>query len=145
MIDAYTKAFLERLWSLRHVNNLNMGKLGIVIVTGLYPPPNNQLRQRIKRKILKPIFSSKLAVEQVAKGIERELRMERMEHIGTVKIRGNVPCLTCGQGSTCEMSGVTILYGIGTKASSKLCIGVEDQERVWEEIIRLGKVLGERL
>ncbi|MHA2168102.1 MAG: flavodoxin family protein, partial [Candidatus Hodarchaeales archaeon] len=30
MIDAYTKAFLERLWSMRHVNNLNRGKLGVV-------------------------------------------------------------------------------------------------------------------
>jgi len=34
-IDGFTKAFLERLWSLRHVRNLVKGKLAVTIVTGL--------------------------------------------------------------------------------------------------------------
>jgi hypothetical protein len=84
-------------------------------------------------------------VTQVAKAIERELRMERMEHVGTVKIKGNVPCLICGQGSTCKMSGVPILFGKGTKASSELCIDVENQTETWKKITGLGKILGERL
>jgi multimeric flavodoxin WrbA len=145
MIDAYTKAFLERLWSMRHVNNLNRGKLGVVVVNGLFPDSNRQKRRSILLRLFKHIYRKKIAVDQVATAIERELRMERMEHIGTVKIKGNVPCLTCGQGSTCEMSGVPILFGRGTKASSELCVGVEDQVVVWREIIRLGKLLGERL
>ncbi|MCK4847460.1 MAG: flavodoxin family protein [Candidatus Heimdallarchaeota archaeon] len=145
MIDAYTKAFLERLWSMRHVNSLNRGKLGVIIVNGLFPYSNNQWRRKVLLRVLKPIYSRNLGVDQVANNIERELRMERMDHIGTVKIRGNVPCLTCGQGSTCKMSGVPVLFGSGTKASSKLCINVENQIDTWREITRLGKLLGARL
>ncbi|MHA1207206.1 MAG: flavodoxin family protein, partial [Candidatus Hodarchaeales archaeon] len=62
-----------------------------------------------------------------------------------VKIKGNVPCLICGQGSTCKMSGVPILFGKGTKASSGLCIDVENQTETWKKITGLGKILGERL
>ncbi len=145
MIDAYTKAFLERLWSMRHVNNLNRGKLGIIIVNGLFPVPNNRKRRKLFLKFLKPLYPRKVPIIQVAKNIERQLRMERMEHVGTVLIKGNVPCLTCGQGSTCEMSGVPMIFGRGTKASSELCIDVENQAEVWREITRLGKLLGERL
>ncbi len=145
MIDAYTKAFLERLWSMRHVNNLNRGKLGVIIVNGLFPDSYNQRRRKFWVKYLKSFYTPKLPVTQVAQAIERELRMERMEHVGTVLIKGNVPCLTCGQGSTCEMSGVPMIHGKGTKASSELCIGVENQTEVWQEITRIGKLLCERL
>lgn len=31
MLDAFTKAFLERLWSMRHVENLNQGKIAYVL------------------------------------------------------------------------------------------------------------------
>ncbi|MHA1444321.1 MAG: flavodoxin family protein [Candidatus Hodarchaeales archaeon] len=145
MIDAYTKAFLERLWSMRHVNNLNRGKLGVIIVNGLFPYPNHQWHRKVLLKFLKPIYTRNLPVTQVAKAIERELRMERMEHVGTVKIKGNIPCLICGQGSTCKMSGVPILFGKGTKASSELCVDVENQTETWKKITGLGKILGERL
>jgi multimeric flavodoxin WrbA len=145
MIDAHTKAFLERLWSMRHINNLNRGKLAVVIVNGLFPVTNHQKRRNILLRMLKPAYNRKLRIHQVATAIERVLRMERMEHIGTVKIKGNVPCLTCGHGSTCEMSGVPSIFGRGTEASSDLCVGVENQPQVWKEINKLGKLLGSRL
>ncbi|MHA1977846.1 MAG: flavodoxin family protein [Candidatus Hodarchaeales archaeon] len=145
MIDARTKAFLERLWSMRHVNNLNRGKLVVVIVSGLFPISNNRNRRKILIKLLKPLYTQKLPVTQVANAIERALRMERMEHIGTVEIKGNVPCLTCGHGSSCEMSGVPMIFGRGTKASSDLCVGVENQSEIWKEITRMGRLLGSRL
>ncbi len=34
-IDGFTKAFLERLFSLRHQNGLNRGKLAVVVTTGI--------------------------------------------------------------------------------------------------------------
>lgn len=34
-IDAFTKAFLERLWSLRHVNNLLKGKPVAIVISML--------------------------------------------------------------------------------------------------------------
>jgi multimeric flavodoxin WrbA len=35
MVDGFTKAFLERLFSLRHQNGLNRGKLAVVVATGI--------------------------------------------------------------------------------------------------------------
>ena len=43
------------------------------------------------------------------------------------------------------MSGGPIIFGKEAKASNELCVRVEDQVEVWQEITRLGKVLGERL
>jgi hypothetical protein len=145
MIDAYTKAFLERLWSMRHVNNLNRGKYVVLIVNGLFPVPTTRKCRRLFLKLLKPFYPQKVPVIQVSKNIERHLRMERMDHLGTVLIKGNLPCLTCGQGNSCEISGVPSVYGKDVKASSDLCEAVEDQEEVWEEIIQLGKILGKKL
>ncbi len=144
MIDAHTKAFLERLWSMRHVKNLNEGKLVVIVVTGLIPP-NISVRRKLLLKLLKSSINKNLPIHQVSRAIKREMRMENMEVVGTIKIRGNVPCLTCGRGSTCKMSGVPILFGKGTKASSDFCVCVEDQPKVWEEINRLGHLLGDRL
>ncbi|MHA2009693.1 MAG: flavodoxin family protein [Candidatus Hodarchaeales archaeon] len=122
-LDGYTKAFLERLWSMRHVNNLNKGKKIVILVTGLIHP----------------------IAKQVSNSIALEMRMENMEIVDTIFIKGNVPCLTCGRGSECKMSGVSMLFGMGTKASSDLCIRVEDQSDVQERIKRVGKMLQESL
>ncbi|MHA2294390.1 MAG: flavodoxin family protein [Candidatus Hodarchaeales archaeon] len=145
MVDAHTKAFLERLWSMRHVKNLNKGKLVVIVVNGLFPYGSNHRSRKAILKFLKRPIDKRLPVHQVSREISREMRMENMEVIGIVKIKGNVPCLTCGNGSTCKMSGVPILFGKGVKASSDLCVRVEDQTEVWNEINRLGHVLRERL
>ena len=81
----------------------------------------------------------------MSNGIAREMRMENMQVISTIKIRGNVPCLTCGKGSECKMSGVPILFGKDIKATSDLCICVEDQIKVWKEIKPSGILLGKRI
>ena len=81
----------------------------------------------------------------VSEIIAHQMRMENMKIIETLLIRGNVPCLTCGRGSECKMSGVPLLFGKGTKASSDLCIRVEDQLDVQKQINRIGKVLHDRL
>jgi hypothetical protein len=122
-LDANTKAFLERLWSMRHQKNLNEGMQVVIVVTG----------------VIRPI--AKLVSDTIA----HEMRMENMEVIEKILIRGNVPCLTCGRGSECKMSGVPLLFGKGTKASSDLCIRVEDQGDVQKQINRIGEVLHDRL
>ncbi len=122
-LDANTKAFLERLWSMRHQKNLNEGMQVVIVVTGVIPP------------------IAKLVSDTIA----HEMRMENMEVIKTILIRGNVPCLTCGRGSECKMSGVPLLFGKGKKASSDLCIRVEDQSEVQKQIIQVGEMLQERL
>ena len=142
-IDAFTKAFLERLWSLRHVNNLLKDKPVVIIVTGVYPTILNKpiLRYTGLNSLLK---RSKLPSEKVKRNLALEMTMDRMQVIGQVIIKGNVPCLTCGHGNECEMSGVPFIHGKNAKASTDLCTRVEDQE-VWNELQSLGNKLKEKL
>ncbi|MCP4760378.1 MAG: flavodoxin family protein [archaeon] len=141
-IDAFTKAFLERLWSMRHVNNLNEGKLVVIVVSGIAP---ERVIKALKYPFIKKRIKRLLPLFKVGRSISREMRMENMKVLGTISIRGNVPCLTCGEGTTCKMSGVPPIFGKGIIASSKLCTRVEDQVDVWNEILRLGRVLNEKL
>lgn len=142
-IDAFTKAFLERLWSLRHVNNLLKDKPVITIVSGVYPKllDNPVLRFSGLSRLIRQLV---LPVDKVSKKLAKELRMDNMKIIGQIKLRGNIPCLTCGHGDDCEMSGVKFLHGKNAKASVDKCVRVEDQN-VWRELQYLGKTLNSRL
>lgn len=123
-IDSFTKALLERFWSFRHVNNLLRGKLCATVLTGLMPD----------------------ALAQVNRSLAAEIQdYERMELVGQMTVQGNIPCLTCGEGDTCEMSGVKMIYGPDAKASDHGYARVEDQETVWEEATRIGCLIRERL
>ena len=143
-IDAFTKAFLERLWSLRHINNKLKDKPVVIIVTGVYPTMLNKkiLRYLGLSKILK---RSKLPSEKVKRNLALEMSMDRMRVIGQVIIKGNVPCLTCGHGNECEMSGVPFIHGKNAKASTDLCTRVEDQKDVWNKLQQFGKELRQEL
>jgi multimeric flavodoxin WrbA len=123
-IDGFTKALLERFWSLRHVNNLLRGKLCATILTGLMPD----------------------VLDNVNQSMAAELKeYERMDLVGQLAVQGNLPCLTCGEGDECEMSGLKVLYGPDAKTSDYGYSRVEDQKEVWEEAIRIGRLIGERI
>ena len=123
-IDGFTKALLERFWSFRHLNNLLKGKLCATVLTGLDPR----------------------GLDAINLALATEIRdYERMELVGQLSIQGNLPCLTCGQGDDCEMSGVQFLYGPDARTSEIGYNRVEDQEMVWAEAARLGGLIGERL
>ena len=123
-IDGFTKALLERFWSFRHLNNLLKGKLCVTVLTGLDPR----------------------GLDAINLALATEIRdYERMELVGQLSIQGNLPCLTCGQGDDCEMSGVQLLYGPDARTSEIGYNRVEDQEMVWAEAARLGGLIGERL
>jgi multimeric flavodoxin WrbA len=103
-IDGFTKALLERFWSLRHQENLLKGKLCA------------------------------------------EFRdYENMEVLGQLTIQGNIPCVFCGKGDECEMSGIKSMCEPGTRVSDIKYARVEDQKAVWEEAMRVGCLIGERL
>ena len=121
-IDGFTKSFLERLWSLRHMNNLVRGKLAVTIITGLVPPVR----------------------EMVSRHIADQLKMDRMEVVGQLEVQGNLPCLSCGHGDDCEMSGVPKIFGENTPATIDRCVKVEDHD-VWGQAEKIGALLGERL
>lgn len=123
-IDGFTKALLERFWSLRHVNNLLRGKLCATVLTYLSPD----------------------AADKVNKSLAIELKeMERMELIGQVMIKGNIPCLTCGVGDECQMSGLRKRYGPDARSSDYPYLRVEDQKEVLEKAMRIGRLIGQRL
>ena len=123
-IDGFTKALLERFWSLRHVNNLLRGKLCATVITYLSPD----------------------AADNVNQSLATELKeMERMELVGQVMIKGNIPCLTCGEGDECEMSGLRKRYGPDARSSDHPYTRVEDQKEVWEEAMRIGRLIGQRV
>ncbi len=123
-IDAFTKALLERFWSLRHVNNLLRGKLCATVLTCLNPD----------------------ASENVGRSLANELlNMERMELVGQVTVMGNIPCVTCGEGDECEMSGFRRRYGSDARTSDFKYSRVEDQKEVWKEAMRIGRLIGERI
>jgi NAD(P)H-dependent FMN reductase len=119
MVDAFTKAFLERLWSMRHIRNLNKDKFFVTVVSGL----------------------SEQGRSAALKSLGVELSMERTKRIAELQIEGNVPCLTCGYGDNCWGSGVQTLHQ-GKKASPDLLCAVETQ-KVWEEASDAGKLLGQ--
>ena len=124
-IDGFTKALLERFWSFRHVNNLLRGKLCATVLTGLMPD----------------------ALAQVNRSLAAEIRdYERMELVGQLTtVQGNVPCLTCGEGDTCEMSGLKMIYGPDAKTSDYGYAKVEDQQDVWQSATRIGHLIREQL
>ena len=123
-IDGFTKALLERFWSLRHVNNLLKGKLCATILTGLDP------------RIL----------DNINQALATEIRdYENMDLVGQLAVQGNLPCLTCGEGDECKMSAVKLMYGLDAKTSDFEYAKVEDQKEVWEEASRVGRLIGERI
>ncbi len=120
MIDGRTKAFLERLWSMRHVTNLNKDKYWITVTTGM------------ARRIIR----------QTEKMILMESIMENAIMLRQLQVRGNVPCLTCGHGHYCEMSGAPTIFGSHEAATVENCQRVEDQP-VWREARAAGRMVGQ--
>jgi len=123
-IDGFTKALLERFWSFRHVNNLLKGKLCATVLTGIDPR----------------------AMDAINQALATEMRdYEKMELVGQLSVQGNLPCLTCGEGDECEMSGLQLMYGPDAKTTDIAYTRVEDQAQVWDEAARLGSTIGDRL
>ena len=123
-IDAFTKALLERFWSLRHLTNLLGGKLCATVITHLTEDAGESVRQSLATQLGE---------------------MERMELVGQVMVKGNLPCFTCGVGDECEMSGIQRRYGQDTRSSDYTYSRAEDQKEVWEEAINIGRLIGQRM
>ncbi|MCP3941418.1 MAG: flavodoxin family protein [Desulfobacteraceae bacterium] len=123
-IDGFTKALLERFWSLRHVNNLLQGKLCATVLTCLMPEMAVHTNQALTMELV---------------------HYEHMDMLGQITVSGNLPCMTCGQGDECEMSGVTMIYGEGAKTSDHGYCRVEDQTETWEEANTIGTRMGKLL
>lgn len=120
-MDSFTKAFLERLFSLRHRIGLNRGKLAVVITTGI-----GRGRQGLHE-----------ANEQIVSALHRE----GMEVIGRLEAIGNPPCLSCGFGESCHMSSIPFVFSGDSMITPDKFVRVEDQSDLWKQAQELGNQL----
>lgn len=78
--SGFTKAFIERLWSLRHVKLLTRGKIGATAVVGW------------------------VSTEDVSRWLNQVLMVSGFQMVGSVIGHGSPGCFTCGPGETCHYS-----------------------------------------
>lgn len=124
-VDGFTKAFLERLFSLRHQNGLNRGKFAVTVATG--------------------IGRGAPGVEEASKQIAHALSLEGMSVLGELKITGNPECMVCGYGQTCPMSALPWIFGDDTTVTPEKFSNVEDQTDTWNLAAALGKEIAQKL
>jgi multimeric flavodoxin WrbA len=124
-VDGFTKAFLERLFSLRHQNGLNRGKLAVVVTTG--------------------IGRGAPGLEEASHQTAHALKLEGMEVLGQVKATGNPECMVCGYGETCPMSALPWIFGSDTNVTPEKFCKVEDQKETWQQAQALGQEIARRL
>jgi len=125
VVDGFSKAFLERLFSMRHQNHLNQGKSAVVITTG--------------------IGRGAPGLDEAGQQVNMALQMEGMEIIGQIKAVGNAECLVCGHGESCPMSALPWVFGKDVKVTPDKFCNVEDQTEVWSRAKQLGQDLAARI
>ena len=123
-IDSLTKAFIERLYPLRHKHGFMAGKPGGAIVTCAVPATN---------KALPP------AGDMGVNAIMFYMMEEGMNFVGAVKILGNVPCIKCGYGNECKTSGIKMIFGNEATVQSVGVNKFEEQLDAFDAARELGK------
>ncbi len=146
--SAFTKAFIERLYSKRHVKLLTGGKLAATVAVGV------------------------AAEKMVAEWMGNALRAGGMEIVGSMTAKGTPCCFVCGPGETCnytvwnayskELTGMELgveeaykgylellpdnkPYAHGSAKFLKSHRSVKDEPYVMDEARRLGKLIKEKI
>jgi multimeric flavodoxin WrbA len=129
-LDSRTKAFIERLYPLRHKHGFLSGKPLAAVVTSAVP---------------RGVEGLPPAADFGVGAIKFMAMEEYMEYVGEVVMDGNVPCVKCGYGNECKMSGIPMLYGPDATVESVGIQTFEDRDTVVEEAKALGKKIAEAL
>jgi multimeric flavodoxin WrbA len=95
-LDSRTKAFMERMFCLRHRIALNRGKFGAAVITSAMD---------CERGDLPP------AGITAARQITCWMQEEGITNVGTLLLPGNAPCVRCGWGDNCKMSTIRAIAG----------------------------------
>lgn len=146
--SAFTKAFIERLYSKRHVKLLTGGKLAATVAVGV------------------------AAEKIVGEWLGNALRAGGMEIVGSMTAKGTPCCFVCGPGETCnytvwnayskELTGMELgveeaykgylellpdnkPYAHGSAKFLKSYRSVKDEPDVMNEARRLGKLIKEKI
>jgi multimeric flavodoxin WrbA len=124
MIDAATKALMERFWSFRHHHQLTRGKLGAVVLVGLNP----ELTANLGDALL------------------QFMRNNGMNALGRVTAAGANPCLGCEDSlSSCEYSGVVAQYGLLERIGTGMYNPMETQLGALKSARILGQRIGHKI
>jgi multimeric flavodoxin WrbA len=117
-LNALSKVFIERNWPLRHNYVLTEGKTGAAVAAGGMPLEG--LSEYFKHYYVDYL---------------------RTDFVGTLTLRGNVPCMTCGYGEECNASGFLKMYGEGAKVTpDKFFDPLKD-----EDALERARLLGEEI
>jgi multimeric flavodoxin WrbA len=129
-LDSRTKAFLERLYPLRHKHGFMATKPGGAVITCCVSEDNDALPP---------------ACQMGVNAVQFYMMEEGMNFVGAVKIQGNVPCVKCGSGDECKMSGIKMLYGENATVNSVGIKTFEDQSIAIEAATELGRKIAQAL
>ncbi|NUQ61366.1 MAG: flavodoxin family protein [Pirellulales bacterium] len=125
-LDARTKTFMERMYCFRHQIGGNAGKVGGSVITTACVPGAANLPA---------------AAETARTQIGYWMMEEGMTDLGSLVIEGNVPCIRCGHGDDCKVSGIKMLYGPDATVAS---VGVKTFEGE-DRLAAAAKALGEKI
>ncbi|MBU2601331.1 MAG: flavodoxin family protein [Actinobacteria bacterium] len=129
-LDARTKAFLERLYPLRHRNGFLRGKPVAAVVTSATPQGVEGLPP---------------AADMGVNAIQFAAMEEGMDFVGSVVMAGNVPCVKCQFREECPMNGIKMIHGPEATLESVGISCFEDQETVVKSTQELGRAIREKL
>lgn len=120
-LDARTKAFCERTYSLRHQRLLTRGKLGVVVAGGYK------------------------ANDKVEDWLKLFFKAQGMELVGSMKTCGNTTCLVCGKGEECDLSNVKTVFGQDACIEDSMFNDFDSSPELQEQASKLGQDLHEKL
>lgn len=129
-LDARTKAFIERLFPLRHRYGFLAGKPGAAVVTCAVPEGHETMPP-----------SGQMGVSAIHFGMMEE----GMNFLGAVTVLGNVPCVGCVMVDECETAGITMVYGPDATPESVGVGLLEKQPDAVEAAKELGHKIAEAL
>ena len=109
-LDARSKMFMERMYCFRHQAGRSAGKFGALVITTACPPYSTTLPP---------------AADTAAAQVRYWMAEEGMIDVGSMVVLGNVPCIRCGHGDDCPVSGVRMIHGAEATVGS---IGVHSFE-----------------
>ena len=136
-VNALAHSFLERFYCFRHDKDGKggmklTGKLGAIASVG----GGGEWEM--------PGSGSKM-YEIAGEDIKGFFEYNKIELIGMVSAQGAVPCLSCGYGEVCSVSGVKIFFGQDAKITPEIIPCLEKQPEAVEKAKSLGKLLREKL
>ncbi len=129
-IDSRTKTFIERMYPLRHRHGLLKGKVGAGIITCAIPAENTEMPP---------------ACDNGMQAIQNFMMAEEMNFVGGVTIKGNVPCVRCGDKGQCSMSGLKMIHGADATVAEIGIANFEDDSELLQQLDDLGKRIAEQV